>query len=55
MPVPSLFQHAYGSSDTWSNTVTQYRQGVAVGTMRCGSSGTHAGHPAANPVTGNRG
>lgn len=48
----SFFQHAYGSGDTWSNTVTQYCQGVAAGTTQCGSSGTHVGHPASNPVTG---
>lgn len=48
----SFFQHAYGSGDTWSNSVTQYCQGVAVGTTQCGSSGTHVGHPASNPVAG---
>ncbi|WP_441246039.1 hypothetical protein [Kitasatospora sp. McL0602] len=48
----SFFQHAYGSGDTWSNSVTQYCQGVAVGTTQCGSSGTHVGHPAADPVGG---
>lgn len=47
-----FFQHAYGSGDTWSNSVTQYCQGVAVGTTQCGSSGTHVGHPASNPVGG---
>ncbi|MFC5910316.1 hypothetical protein [Streptacidiphilus monticola] len=48
----SFFQHAYGSGDTWSNSVTQYCQGVATGTTQCGSSGTHVGHPASNPVGG---
>ncbi|WP_051969929.1 hypothetical protein [Kitasatospora azatica] len=48
----SFFQHAYGSGDTWSNSVTQYCQGVAVGTTQCGSSGTHVGHPTGNPVAG---
>ncbi len=48
----SFFQHAYGSGDTWSNSVTQYCQGVASGTTQCGSSGTHVGHPASNPVKG---
>jgi serine protease len=48
----SFFQHAYGSGDTWSNSQTQYCQGVSVGTTQCGSSGTHVGHPASNPVAG---
>lgn len=48
----SFFQHAYGSGDTWSNSVTQFCQGVATGTTQCGSSGTHVGHPASNPVGG---
>jgi serine protease len=41
-----------GSGDTWSTSTTQYCQGVAVGTTQCGSSGTHVGHPSANPVKG---
>jgi serine protease len=41
-----------GSGDTWSTSTTQYCQGVAVGTTQCGSSGTHVGHPSANPVRG---
>ncbi|MGW2377563.1 MULTISPECIES: hypothetical protein [Kitasatospora] len=48
----SFFQHAYGSGDTWSNSQTQYCQGVATGTTQCGSSGTHVGHPSSNPVAG---
>lgn len=48
----SFFQHAYGSGDTWSNSVTQYCQGVATGTTQCNGSGTAAGHPASNPVAG---
>lgn len=42
----------FGSGDTWSTSTTQYCQGVAVGTTQCGSSGTHVGHPSANPVRG---
>jgi hypothetical protein len=38
----SFFQHAGGSS--WLNSVTQYCQGVAAGTITCGSSGQHAGN-----------
>ena len=39
----SFFQHAGGSS--WLNSVTQYCQGVAKGTITCGTSGQHAGNP----------
>lgn len=39
----SFFNHVGGSS--WNNSVTQYCQGVAVGTVTCGSSGTHATNP----------
>ncbi|HZT86159.1 MAG TPA: hypothetical protein VE984_12200 [Gaiellaceae bacterium] len=38
----SFFNHVGGSS--WVNSVTQYCQGVAAGTVTCGSSGTHAGN-----------
>jgi serine protease len=48
----SFFQHAYGGGDTWSNSQTQYCQGVAVGTTQCNGAGTAVGHPAANPVGG---
>ncbi|MFB7504927.1 hypothetical protein [Streptomyces broussonetiae] len=48
----NFFQHAYGSGDTWSNSQTQYCQGVAVGTTQCNGSGTAVGHPASNPVGG---
>ncbi|NUR00866.1 MAG: hypothetical protein HOY79_31370 [Streptomyces sp.] len=48
----SFFQHAYGAGDTWSNSVTQYCQGVPVGTTQCNGAGTPVGHPAANPVGG---
>jgi serine protease len=41
----SFFQHAGGSP--WLNSVTQYCQGVASGTITCGSSGQHAGNPTA--------
>ena len=39
----SFFGHVGGSS--WNNSVTQYCQGVATGTITCGSSGTHATNP----------
>ena len=42
--VQSFLSDVGGSS--WLNSVTQYCQGVAVGTIFCGSSGQHAGNPA---------
>ena len=38
----SFYQGVGGSS--WNNSVTQYCQGVASGTITCGSSGQHAGN-----------
>jgi hypothetical protein len=38
----SFYSNAGGSS--WLNSVTQYCQGVASGTITCGSSGVHAGN-----------
>jgi hypothetical protein len=37
------FYRGVGGS-SWLNSVTQYCQGVATGTVTCGSSGTHAGN-----------
>lgn len=42
----------YGAGDNWSTSTTQYCSGVAVGTINCGSSGTHVGHPATSPLAG---
>ena len=42
--VQSFLQGVGGSS--WLNSVTQYCQGVASGTIFCGSGGQHAGNPA---------
>jgi hypothetical protein len=39
----SFFNHVGGSA--WNNSVTQYCEGVASGTITCGSSGTHATNP----------
>ena len=39
----NFFNHVGGSH--WNNSVTQYCQGVASGTITCGSAGTHAGEP----------
>src|SRR5438874_447804 len=41
--VQSFLQGVGGSS--WLNSVTQYCQGIATGTIFCGSSGQHAGNP----------
>jgi hypothetical protein len=38
-----FFNHVGGSA--WNNSVTQYCQGVATGTVTCGASGTHAVNP----------
>lgn len=38
-----FFNHVGGSS--WNKSVTQYCQGVASGTVTCGSNGTHATNP----------
>jgi hypothetical protein len=38
-----FFNHVGGSS--WNNSVTQYCQGVASGTVTCGTSGVHATNP----------
>jgi serine protease len=42
----SLLQSFFGhvGSSPWLNSVTQYCQGVASGTITCGSSGQHAGN-----------
>ena len=39
----SFFQHVGGSA--WNNSVTQYCDGVATGTVTCGTSGNHATNP----------
>ena len=41
--VQNFLNHAGGSS--WLNSVTQYCQNVATGTITCGTSGNHAGNP----------
>jgi serine protease len=42
----SLLQSFFGKvgGSSWVNSVTQYCQGVASGTITCGSNGTHAGN-----------
>ena len=41
--IQSFLSGVGGSS--WLNSVTQYCEGVASGTITCGSAGTHAGNP----------
>jgi serine protease len=41
--VSSFLSHV--GSSAWNNSVTQYCQGVASGTVTCGTSGTHATNP----------
>jgi len=41
--VQNFLNHVGGSS--WLNSVTQYCQNVATGTITCGTSGQHAGNP----------
>ena len=44
----AAIQHDFFSGvggSAWNNSVTQYCQGVASGTVTCGSSGTHATNP----------
>ncbi|GLV60290.1 hypothetical protein KDH_71100 [Dictyobacter sp. S3.2.2.5] len=43
--IQQKFFNGVGGSK-WNNSVTQYCQGVATGTVTCGSSGTHATNPA---------
>jgi hypothetical protein len=46
----SFFGHVGGSS--WNNSVTQYCQGVASGTVTCGSNGSHAVNPSGSLLGG---
>lgn len=40
-----FFQYVSSGSTPWMASQTQYCSGVAVGTVNCGSSGTHVGNP----------
>jgi serine protease len=48
----AMFKGLYGSSDTWGTILSQYCEGLKVGTTACGSSGTHVVHPSASPLAG---
>ncbi|PYC77192.1 hypothetical protein C7C46_19670 [Streptomyces tateyamensis] len=48
----AMFRGLYGSQDTWGTILSQYCEGVAKGTVTCGSSGTHVQHPTSSPLAG---
>jgi hypothetical protein len=43
--ITGFFNYISGSSTSWFSSQTQYCSGVAVGTVNCGSSGTHVVNP----------
>jgi serine protease len=48
----NFFKGLYGPDDTWGAILDQYCQGLAVGTVNCGSKGTHVEHPVKSPLAG---
>jgi hypothetical protein len=50
----ALLQSFFGKvgGSAWNNSVTQYCQGVPVGTVTCGTSGTHAVNPSGSLLGG---
>ncbi|WP_145795459.1 hypothetical protein [Kitasatospora atroaurantiaca] len=48
----NMFKGLYGSQDTWGTILDQYCEGVAKGTVTCGSNGIHVNHPASSPLAG---
>jgi hypothetical protein len=48
----NFFTGLYGSADTWGTILSQYCQGLAVGTVLCGSAGTHVVHPTSTVLAG---
>ncbi|AUG76184.1 hypothetical protein CFP65_1283 [Kitasatospora sp. MMS16-BH015] len=48
----NMFKGLYGSQDTWGTILSQYCEGVAKGTVTCGTSGIHINHPASTPLAG---
>ena len=47
-----FFRHVGGTGDTWSNSTTQYCDGVALGTVNCSSVGNHVVKPSQNVLAG---
>ncbi|MGK4580119.1 hypothetical protein [Kitasatospora sp. HPMI-4] len=48
----SLFKGLYGGKDTWGTILDQYCEGVAKGTVTCGTKGIHVNHPSSSPLGG---
>jgi hypothetical protein len=48
----NLFASLNGSSDTWGTILTQYCEGLPVGTVSCGTAGTHITHPTSSILGG---
>jgi hypothetical protein len=47
-----MFSHLFGASDTWGTILTQYCEGLPVGTTDCGTKGTHIQHPTSSVLGG---
>ena len=50
--LPRLFSGLFGASDTWGTILNQYCEGLAAGTVNCGSAGVHVQHPGSSPLGG---
>ncbi len=48
----AFFQGLYGAADTWGTILTQYCEGLPVGTTTCGTDGRHVRHPRHGPLAG---
>ncbi len=48
----AMFKNLYGVPDTWGTILTQYCEGLPVGTTSCGIKGTHIKHPTASILGG---
>ncbi|MFE0460105.1 hypothetical protein ACFW1A_12745 [Kitasatospora sp. NPDC058965] len=48
----AMFKGLYGAQDTWGPILNQYCEGVAKGTVSCGTKGTHVQHPTSTPLMG---
>ena len=48
----AMFGSLFGSADTWGPILDQYCEGLPVGTITCGSGGTHVQEPTSSLVGG---
>lgn len=48
----AFFQGLYGPADTWGTILSQYCEGLPVGTTSCGDVGRHIRHPTASILHG---